>query len=115
MNSSFRLCPDGVTEGSFGGGPGSRRRTRHGGSKRKRARAFLFGGGFHKSLRAEREGFEPSRELAPPTRLAGECLQPLGHLSGPKNLSAAPRLPRPGRRGSGRQPCPTAATPGRDR
>src|SRR4051794_2211615 len=30
---------------------------------------------------AEREGFEPSRELAPPTRLAGECLQPLGHLS----------------------------------
>src|SRR3954454_22915052 len=29
----------------------------------------------------EREGFEPSRELAPPTRLAGECLQPLGHLS----------------------------------
>ena len=31
---------------------------------------------------AEREGFEPSRELAPPTRLAGECLQPLGHLSG---------------------------------
>jgi hypothetical protein len=33
-------------------------------------------------LQAEREGFEPSRELAPPTRLAGECLQPLGHLSG---------------------------------
>ena len=31
---------------------------------------------------AEREGFEPSRGLAPPTRLAGECLQPLGHLSG---------------------------------
>ncbi len=38
---------------------------------------------------AEREGFEPSRELAPPTRLAGECLQPLGHLSG-----AAPILGR---------------------
>ena len=32
--------------------------------------------------KTEREGFEPSRELAPPTRLAGECLQPLGHLSG---------------------------------
>src|SRR5436190_6269773 len=32
--------------------------------------------------RAERAGFEPARELAPPTRLAGECLQPLGHLSG---------------------------------
>ena len=29
----------------------------------------------------ERAGFEPARELAPPTRLAGECLQPLGHLS----------------------------------
>jgi hypothetical protein len=40
--------------------------------------------------KTEREGFEPSRELAPPTRLAGECLQPLGHLSGPRNLSVAP-------------------------
>jgi hypothetical protein len=35
----------------------------------------------HVSGSAEREGFEPSRELAPSTRLAGECLQPLGHLS----------------------------------
>jgi D-serine deaminase-like pyridoxal phosphate-dependent protein len=35
----------------------------------------------------EREGFEPSRELAPPTRLAGECLQPLGHLSGAGNIT----------------------------
>ena len=42
---------------------------------------------------AEREGFEPSRELAPPTRLAGECLQPLGHLSG-----HGPPLFNPGRR-----------------
>ena len=41
-----------------------------------------LGRGSHKSHSAEREGFEPSRELAPPTRLAGECLQPLGHLSG---------------------------------
>ncbi len=41
----------------------------------------------------EREGFEPSRELAPPTRLAGECLQPLGHLSGPGLDS---RYARPG-------------------
>jgi hypothetical protein len=40
---------------------------------------------------AEREGFEPSRELAPPTRLAGECLQPLGHLSGVENHSAGLR------------------------
>src|SRR5919202_5605727 len=31
---------------------------------------------------AERSGFEPAREREPPTRLAGECLQPLGHLSG---------------------------------
>ncbi len=30
---------------------------------------------------AEREGFEPSMEFNPHTRLAGECLQPLGHLS----------------------------------
>src|SRR5262249_40286354 len=27
------------------------------------------------------------RELAPPTRLAGECLQPLGHLSGARNIT----------------------------
>src|SRR5687768_12469834 len=39
-----------------------------------------------RSRGAEREGFEPSRELAPPTRLAGECLQPLGHLSGEPNV-----------------------------
>jgi hypothetical protein len=31
--------------------------------------------------RTERAGFEPAREREPPTRLAGECLQPLGHLS----------------------------------
>jgi hypothetical protein len=31
--------------------------------------------------RAEREGFEPSVELSPNTRLAGERLRPLGHLS----------------------------------
>ncbi len=31
---------------------------------------------------AERAGFEPANELSPVTRLAGECLQPLGHLSG---------------------------------
>jgi site-specific DNA recombinase len=41
-------------------------------------------------LLAEREGFEPSRELAPPTRLAGECLQPLGHLSGGQTLASPP-------------------------
>ena len=31
---------------------------------------------------AEREGFEPSEEVSPLTRLAGEHLWPLGHLSG---------------------------------
>src|SRR5262249_37381277 len=31
---------------------------------------------------AERAGFEPAMEFDPHTRLAGECLQPLGHLSG---------------------------------
>ncbi len=30
---------------------------------------------------AEREGFEPSVEVSPHTRLAGEHLRPLGHLS----------------------------------
>ena len=30
---------------------------------------------------AEREGFEPSIEIAPYTPLAGERLRPLGHLS----------------------------------
>src|SRR3954447_21886387 len=30
----------------------------------------------------ERAGFEPAMEFDPHTRLAGECLQPLGHLSG---------------------------------
>ena len=33
-------------------------------------------------LEAERAGFEPAMEREPHTRLAGECLQPLGHLSG---------------------------------
>ena len=30
---------------------------------------------------AEREGFEPSRGLSSPTRLAGERFRPLSHLS----------------------------------
>ena len=49
----------------------------------------------HVALGAERAGFEPARELAPPTRLAGECLQPLGHLSGSRDCMAelAPRPP----------------------
>jgi hypothetical protein len=31
--------------------------------------------------KTERAGFEPAMEFNPHTRLAGECLQPLGHLS----------------------------------
>jgi hypothetical protein len=40
-----------------------------------------------KPAKTERAGFEPAMEFDPHTRLAGECLQPLGHLSldrGPK-------------------------------
>ena len=37
---------------------------------------------FTSVLMAEREGFEPSMEFNPHTPLAGERLQPLGHLSG---------------------------------
>ena len=33
------------------------------------------------STNTERAGFEPAMEFNPHTRLAGECLQPLGHLS----------------------------------
>jgi hypothetical protein len=35
----------------------------------------------HGSAETERAGFEPAMEFYPHTRLAGECLQPLGHLS----------------------------------
>jgi site-specific DNA recombinase len=57
-------------------------------------RRVSSGRGWNKSYSAEREGFEPSRELAPPTRLAGECLQPLGHLSGSENHSAGSGIRR---------------------
>ncbi len=39
------------------------------------------GHGSHFKQMAERAGFEPAMEFDPHTRLAGECLQPLGHLS----------------------------------
>ena len=42
---------------------------------------------------AERVGFEPTRGFNPPTRLAGECLQPLGHLS-KSNMSGKTLLKR---------------------
>ena len=39
-------------------------------------------GGLRQPIKmAEREGFEPSAEISPRTRLAGEHLRPLGHLS----------------------------------
>jgi hypothetical protein len=62
-----------------------------------------------KSGLTERAGFEPAMEFDPHTRLAGECLQPLGHLSlrsgsqfrayGPRHAPAPPRsLPEAPRR-----------------
>ena len=42
--------------------------------------------------RAERAGFEPAMGVEPHTRLAGECLQPLGHLSW-KLLEASVNVP----------------------
>ncbi len=42
-----------------------------------------------RSRPAERAGFEPAKEVSPLTRLAGECLQPLGHLSGKRPLRAS--------------------------
>jgi site-specific DNA recombinase len=42
---------------------------------------FSGGRGSYENNMAERAGFEPAMEFNPHTRLAGECLQPLGHLS----------------------------------
>jgi hypothetical protein len=42
---------------------------------------FSWGRGSYIEQMAERAGFEPAMEFDPHTRLAGECLQPLGHLS----------------------------------
>src|SRR5215210_2039627 len=44
---------------------------------------------------AERAGFEPAMGFKPHTRLAGECLQPLGHLS--RGERSVYRRCRPGR------------------
>jgi hypothetical protein len=60
--------------------------------------------------KAERAGFEPAKGYEPLTRLAGECLQPLGHLSrarasldhlggaAPGGLRNTERVGRPARR-----------------
>jgi hypothetical protein len=42
---------------------------------------FFRGRGSRVDKMAERAGFEPAMGVEPHTRLAGECLQPLGHLS----------------------------------
>ena len=55
------------------------------GQARRRAKAnrdpAFRGHGLKSKQMAERGGFEPPMEFDPHTRLAGECLQPLGHLS----------------------------------
>ncbi len=58
--------------------------TAHDTPRRLRAEARTIassGLGSNKTLLAERAGFEPAMGDEPHTRLAGECLQPLGHLS----------------------------------
>jgi site-specific DNA recombinase len=42
---------------------------------------FVLDASSYFDVMAERAGFEPAMEFDPHTRLAGECLQPLGHLS----------------------------------
>ncbi len=54
------------------------------------------GHGLKPKQMAERAGFEPAMEFNPHTRLAGECLQPLGHLSWIGTASLEPR-DHPGR------------------
>jgi site-specific DNA recombinase len=62
------------------------------GSRRQNGRSPVFRGhGLKKQQMAERAGFEPAMEFDPHTRLAGECLQPLGHLSRGWHGSLEPR------------------------
>jgi hypothetical protein len=52
------------------------------GNRAQKGRGPDFRGhGLKTTKMAERAGFEPAMEFNPHTRLAGECLQPLGHLS----------------------------------
>ena len=51
------------------------------GPQRTNPNPFSRGRGSHVDKMAERAGFEPAMGVEPHTRLAGECLQPLGHLS----------------------------------
>ena len=51
------------------------------------------------AARTEREGFEPSRQVSPPTRFPVALLKPLGHLSGcAKRVARAPGCRRALRR-----------------
>jgi site-specific DNA recombinase len=52
-----------------------------GGGRKTNADPVFQGPRSYKDKMAERAGFEPAMEFDPHTRLAGECLQPLGHLS----------------------------------
>src|ERR671910_1206540 len=64
---------------------------------------------------AERVGFEPTRQLAPPTRFPVALLKPLGHLSdrhkGIRRLATSVPAPRAGARAL--SPCPPPRTRGR--
>ena len=77
-NVSASVRTDVLSSGRSGRGSSNRRRA-GGCGVRKRAK------------RAEREGFEPSVEFYPYTRLAGVRLRPLGHLSGQRSTSAVYR------------------------
>ena len=58
------------------------------GTRSQDRRSPIFRGyGSQNKQMAERAGFEPAMEFDPHTRLAGECLQPLGHLSRGRHVS----------------------------
>jgi site-specific DNA recombinase len=74
-----------LAEGLFEQAEAEARALKTGGSTRNRTRsaeALCSGPVSIYVQMAERAGFEPAMEFDPHTRLAGECLQPLGHLSG---------------------------------
>lgn len=68
-----RLAREAAQDGCGGQRPGTR-------PEDNRSPVFRGYGSQNKQM-AERAGFEPAMEFDPHTRLAGECLQPLGHLS----------------------------------
>jgi site-specific DNA recombinase len=68
-----QLAREAVQAGNGGQSPGTRPQDSHS--------PIFRGYGSQNTQMAERAGFEPAMEFDPHTRLAGECLQPLGHLS----------------------------------